>query len=54
MMTDVNQIYYGDHFAIDTNIKSLHCIPETNIMLYANYKKQKRKQTSQLKTGQKM
>lgn len=26
--------YFGDHFAIYTDIKSLCCIPATNIMLY--------------------
>ena len=26
----------GDHFAIYTNIKSLCCTPETNIMLHLN------------------
>lgn len=26
-----------DHFAIYTNIQSLGCVSETNIMLYANY-----------------
>ena len=31
---DVNQTYCGDHIAIYTNIKSLCCIPTTNIMLY--------------------
>lgn len=33
-----------DHFAIYTNIESLHCIPKTNIMLgqlYLNLKKMK-------------
>lgn len=28
--------YFGDHFAIYTDIKSLCCIPATNIMLYVN------------------
>ena len=32
-MTDVNQTYCGDHFAIYKNIKSLSSTPETNIML---------------------
>lgn len=32
MMTDVNWTYYGDLFAVYTNI-NLHCIPETNTML---------------------
>ena len=34
---DVNQTYCGDHFTIYINIKSLYCIPETNIILYVNY-----------------
>ena len=34
---DVNQTYCGDHFTIDTYIKSLYCIPETNIMLHVDY-----------------
>ena len=34
---DGNQTYCGDHFAMYTNIESLCCIPETNVMLYANY-----------------
>ena len=34
---DINQTYCGNHFTIDTNNKSLSCIPETNIMLYGNY-----------------
>lgn len=42
MRMDVIEIYCGDHFAIQTNIESLyieslHCIPETNAMLYVNY-----------------
>ena len=37
VVMDVNQTYCGDHFAIYTNIESLRCIPETNIMLYGNY-----------------
>ena len=35
-MIDVNQTYCDDHFAIYINIKSLCCMPETNIMLYVN------------------
>lgn len=34
---DANYTYFGDYFAICTNIGSLCCIPEMNIMLYANY-----------------
>lgn len=29
--------FFGDHFAIYGNIKSLLCTPETNIMSYVNY-----------------
>lgn len=32
---DVNQTHSGDHFAMYTNIESLYCIPE-NDMLYVN------------------
>ena len=31
---NVNCTYCDDHFEIHTNIKSLPCTPETNIMLY--------------------
>ena len=34
---DVNQTYCGDNFTIYTNIASLHCTPETNIILHVNY-----------------
>ena len=34
MVKDVNWIYHGDHFAIRTNIKSLHYTHETNITLH--------------------
>ena len=34
---DVNQNYCDDHFTIYTNIKSLCCTSEANIMLYVNY-----------------
>ena len=37
----VNWTYCGDHFVIYTNIKSLHCTPETNIMLCQLYLKLK-------------
>ena len=33
----VNQTYCGDHFAIYTNIESLCCTPENNIMLHVKY-----------------
>lgn len=29
---DVNQTYWGDYFAIYTNIKLLYCTSETNIV----------------------
>ena len=29
--------HHGDHFVIYTNIESLCCIPEANIILYVNY-----------------
>ena len=34
---DVNETYYGHHFAIYTCNKSLCCAPKTNTMLYVNY-----------------
>ena len=37
MVTDFNWIYCGKHFVMYTNIKSLCCTSETNIMLYVNY-----------------
>ena len=36
-MTDVNWTYYGDYFAIYTNIKSSCYTTETDMMLYVNY-----------------
>ena len=33
MVTDDNQIYQRDHFEMHRNIKSLCCIPGTNIVL---------------------
>lgn len=33
----VTRLYMGDHFIMYLNIKSLCCIPETNITLYINY-----------------
>lgn len=36
-MMDVNQTYWGNHFVVYTYIKSLCCIPEAYIILYANY-----------------
>ena len=37
MLTDVKWFPCSDHFVIYTNIESLCCIPETNVMLYINY-----------------
>ena len=37
MLADVNYTYYHDLFVTYTNIESLSCTPETNIMLYVNY-----------------
>ena len=31
-------MYCGDHFTIHTNIESLCCTSETNIMLYVNHR----------------
>lgn len=55
MWTDVSQNYQGDHFTIYSNIESLSCTPEINIMLYGNYIPVKRKhdgyhQGSQIKS----
>ena len=36
-MIDVKKVYYGDNFAIYTNIESLHCICKTNITLCQLY-----------------
>ena len=40
MLTKLN---CGNHFAKYTNIKSLGCTPETNIILYVNYSSIKKK-----------
>lgn len=37
MVTDFKKIYCDYQFTIYTNIESLSCIPESNIMLYLNY-----------------
>lgn len=37
MVTDVDYMYFGNHFSIYTNIKSLGYISETNTMLHVNY-----------------
>ena len=36
MVLDFNYTNYGDYFVIYTNIESLHCRAETNIMLCVN------------------
>ena len=41
MAMDVNQTCC-DHIAIYSNVESLHCMPEINIMLYINYTSVKR------------
>lgn len=40
MVMDAYQTYHGDHSAVYTDIESLHCIPETNVIcqLYLNEK----------------
>ena len=35
-ITDVNQPHYGNHFAIPTDIKSLCCTTEINVMVHVN------------------
>lgn len=37
MLTDGNWTYPGDHFIMYTNVESLSCTPETNIILCVNY-----------------
>lgn len=34
---NINYTYCDDHFIIYKNIKSLHCIPKSNITLQVNY-----------------
>ena len=46
MVTDGNQTYCGDHFAMYTNVESLCCTPETNIKLYVNYTSIKKRRKS--------
>ena len=36
-MDDGNWIYFGYHFPIYTNVESLCCTPEANIMFLVNY-----------------
>ena len=46
MMMDDDQTYVGDHFVVYTNIPSLCCTPEINIILHSiisRFKKRKRK-----------
>ena len=51
MVTDDNSTYCGDHFAIYTNIQSLCCTPEANIMLYINYTSMKKERKEGRKEG---
>lgn len=44
MQVAANRPYCGDHFAVSTNIKSLGCTRETNIMVYVNYISNKERQ----------
>ena len=37
MVIDVNWTYCGDHYTIYTNIKTLHCTPDINVMLWQLY-----------------
>lgn len=39
MMTNVSWIYCDDHFATYTNIESLCCAPETNMLCQVKLKK---------------
>ena len=43
---DVNWTYRGDHCAIYTNIETLHCTPETNLMLCQLYLNKKETSSS--------
>lgn len=43
MVTDGNQAYCGDRFAVHTNTESLCCIPETNITCQSYLKKKEGK-----------
>lgn len=45
MVVDVNWTS-GDYSTIYINIKSLHCTPETNVMLHVNYTPLKNKRKS--------
>lgn len=54
MVTGIDWIYYGDHFAVYTSIESLHCTPETNIILcqlYLDFKRSKRLTTPNVDGG---
>lgn len=35
---DVNKTHYSDHFAINTNIESLCCVPETSTSIVSKFK----------------
>ena len=45
MVMDVNQTYYGDHFSMCADNKSLRCTPKTKTMLCVDYIFLKKKQT---------
>ena len=38
MLVDYNWTYASDHFIMCKNTESLHCIPETNMILYNSIK----------------
>ena len=43
MVTSGYQNYESDHFVTYLNVQSLHCTPETNIILYIKYTSMKKK-----------
>ena len=45
MVIDVTKTYFGDHFAMYTNIES-YFTRETNIMFYVNYTSIKKKENN--------
>ena len=49
MMTHGNWTYCGDHFEMQRNSESLHCVSGTNIVLRVNYTLQTNKQTHRKK-----
>ena len=48
MVTDGNQTYYGDHFKIYRNIKSLCSVKGANIVLQVNYTSEANKHTHRI------